>query len=327
MSLDVKMIKSDWEKDKPKYDALGAFVFDFIKKNINQEEILPDVSYRVKELISIIKKIKSKQIDKDYSYESLKDKLGLRIICDFQEDMDKVEKFIRNFFEVVDAEYKQEELNFDKLDYISNHYDLKIKASLEEFNEIKSYKNLIFEVQVRTLNQHAWSNTSHKLSYKQDNEISPKIKRKIYRLLSLYEIADDEFSLVNKLLTKTPENLVFSMINMLEGKIFKYANLDYNRDLSIYNLEIILKFFNIKEKDEIFNDIESYINSNEDKITGIFNENKSRFHEIPLLTQPEVFVIWFSLDHFAFSITDNWMKEFDEYELEQLANIWGTSID
>lgn len=47
------------------------------------------------------------------------------------------------------------------------------------------------------MNQHAWANSAHILYYKQDIELPDEMKHRIYRLLSLYELADEEFTKVN----------------------------------------------------------------------------------------------------------------------------------
>src|SRR6185503_6682521 len=306
MSETIQEIADAWQTDEPKFKELGFLIYSYLKNNITEFEILPEISFRTKDLLSIIKKIKKKQREKEYNYFSLNDKLGLRVICLFQEDMNKVDSFIKNNFLVVKAEYKQNELNYDKLDYISNHYDLSIKDSLLYFSKHKKYKDLVFELQVRTLNQHAWSNAAHSLVYKQEADISPVLKRKIYRLLSLYEIADDEFSSVNKTLLELPDNKVYTLIRKLESKIYRFAQVDYDRETSLYTLRILLKYFNEQEINTITNEIEGFIASNVVKIRRIFQENKKRYFEIPILTQPEVFVIWYALEKYYFSIEDNW---------------------
>jgi len=238
MFLDINKIAEEWEIDKPKYQELGKIVNIFIKSAITEYEILPEISHRTKELLNIIKKIKKKQVKKKkYSYSSLNDKLGIRIICTFQEEMHKIDAFIRKYFLIKKAEYKHEKLNYNKLDYISNHYDVKINPQKKPFKKHNQYKNLVFEIQVRTLNQHAWSNAAHSLSYKQEAEISPKLKRKVYRLLSLYEIADDEFSSVNKALIELPDNYVYTILRKLEGKIYKYAKVDFDREISLNSIK------------------------------------------------------------------------------------------
>lgn len=328
MLLNIKQIAEKWEKDKPKYNELGKLVSEFIKAKITEEELLPDISYRTKELLSIIKKIKKKRIKKsNYSYEDLNDKLGVRIICDFQEDMNRIDSFLERYFHFDNVEYKQKKLDYDKLGYISNHYDLRIKMGVVEFSTHTSLGDLVFELQVRTLNQHAWSNTAHKLSYKQEVDVPSEINRRIYRLLSLYEIADDEFSSVNRLLTGQLENSVFALINKLEGKTFKYAKLDYDRETSLRNFNVLISYFSQKEQEKIYSNIESFIFNNHKKIERIFEENRSRFHEVIYLTQPEIFLVWYALDNFFFSITDNWANDFDTNDLQYIATLWGKSIE
>lgn len=327
MPIDIKQIAGLWENDEPQFIELGSVVAAFIRNEITTFEILPEISYRTKELLSIIKKIKKKQREKDYNYFSLNDKLGIRIICSFKEDMEKVDAFLQKYFIIKKAEYKSDTLDFDRLDYISNHYDASIKTEIRKFAKYNRYKDMVFEIQVRTLNQHAWSNTAHTLSYKQEAEISPILKRRIYRLLSLYELADDEFSAVNKALIENPDNFVYSLLRKLESKIYKFAQVDYDRETSLYTLRILLNYFTDEEKVVISSEIEQFISSNEHKIQNIFDENRSRFFEIPFLTQPEVFLVWYGLEKYFFSIEDNWQNDFDKTELEQIATLWGKTID
>mgnify|MGYP000588550652 CR=1 FL=1 len=76
------------------------------------------------------------------------------------------------------------------------------------------------------------------------------------------------------------------------------------------------------DKNEINENIELFIINNDAKIQHIFNDNRSRYAEIPLLTQPEIFIIWYGLEKYPFSITDNWDSFFDEDELEIVQNLW-----
>lgn len=324
---DIEEIVKSWEIDEPKYKALGKSVVQYIRLKITDFEILPEIQYRTKELISIIKKIKKKQEEKEYSYNDLKDKLGIRIICDFQEDLDKVDSFLNDNFNVIGIERKKDDLNFNTLDYVSNHYDLKIKTSIAEFKELETYSDFIFEIQVRTLNQHAWSNTAHKLSYKQDQNLNNKLKRRIYRLLSLYEIADDEFSGVYKELHQNEEKNAFVILNKIEGKFFKYAKIDYDRVLAINNIEKTLTFLeDSAEIESIVNNIVPFIEENALKIQQLYKENNKRFHSVLALTQPEIFVYWYMLNKYESQIEDNWDKEFYPDDLEKIKTLWGKEL-
>lgn len=322
--MDFDKISEDWKNESKLYDQLGKRVVAYIKREITRHEILPEVTFRTKDLISIVKKIKKKNLEKTgYSLVDLKDKLGVRIICAFNTDLDVVDEFLKFHFEIEKAEYKKDALDFNKLDYTSNHYDVKIgnKKKLK-FKEEK-IKDMIFEVQVRSLNQHAWSNTAHVLTYKRESDISDMLKRRVYRLLSLYEIADDEFSSVNRALYEQEDNLVYTLLRKLEGKIYKYAHIDFDRESSLTNISLIIKELPTKQKGRLIQEIESFIKINEKKIINIFKTNRHRFFRLPYITQPEIFIVWFCLANFPFKIEEIYTNEFDEEELEQIKAIWG----
>lgn len=323
----VQEIVDLWNVEQPKYENLGKLVSDFIKSKITDYEILPEIHHRTKELLSIIKKVKKKQAQKEYSYSHLNDKLGIRIICTFQEEMQIIDKFLKDNFTIKNVEYKQENLNFDKLDYVSNHYDATLNCSTKEFKKYSELEGFVFEIQVRTLNQHAWSNTAHSLSYKQEADLPVNLKRKVYRLLSLYELADDEFSIVNKALKEHRDNLVYTLLRKIEGKFYKFAKFDYDRDTSLKDTNIILNYLGSEEeKHTLLSSIEDFIDTNESKIQRIYEDNRSRFHEILLLSQPEIFIIWYMLQNHPSTIEDNWQTDFDSDDLEQIKTLWGNEL-
>ncbi len=324
--MDIKLIADSWKEDKPKFEELGGLVSSFIKSTITECEILPEITFRTKELLSIVKKIKKKLREKDYSYSHLNDKLGIRIICTFQGEMDIIDEYLYKYFDIRKVERKKDTLDVKTLDYISNHYDACIKTSIKQFSKHSHLNNYIFEIQVRTLNQHAWANTAHSLSYKQEANIPPILMRKVYRLLSLYEIADDEFSAVNKALIEQPDNLVYKLLRKLESKIYKYAQVDFDRESAFFTIRVVVGYLTEEQIHTTFNELESFIKTNELKIQRIFDDNKNRYFEIPYLTQPEIFFIWFCLEKFPYSITDNWANDFDNSEIEQIITLWGKQI-
>lgn len=315
--IDIAEISKQWELDKPKLDILGQQVAYLLKKGLFAVELHTEISYRTKEIQSIIKKIRKKQKEKTYGYNDLRDKLGVRVVCPFLSDLDVIDAFLKENFRVRKEEKKKEIIDFNKLDYQSNHYDVSVKSELIDFDP-----DFIFEIQVRTMNQHAWANSAHILYYKQDIILPDEMKHKIYRLLSLYELADEEFAKVNEYLKAQKDNLVYTLLRRLEGKLYKYAESDFDRELSVDNLTMILDLFSEEERNRIDAEIEPFILENDDKIQHIFNDNRNRYAEIPWLTQPEIFVIWYGLEKFSFSITDNWNDFFDQGELEMIQTLW-----
>jgi hypothetical protein len=79
----------------------------------------------------------------------------------------------------------------DKFGYKSLHLDLMLNTTRIELPEYKKFKELKFELQIRTIIQDAWSVLDHKIKYKKN--ISVELKRKINRLSAQFEMADEEF--------------------------------------------------------------------------------------------------------------------------------------
>jgi len=322
--MNIDNIVNKWKDDETIYKKIEKSVFKVIKKELSNLGIFPEISSRTKELLSIIKKIKSKNRtkEKNYSYEDLKDKLGIRIICTFKSELDIVGEVIKRFFIFHNQpDYKKGYADYKTLDYQSIHYDVYVNNERKEFKNIKQYNTYVFEIQVRTLNQHAWSNASHKLSYKQEEKLPDEYNRKLYRLLALYELADQEIENINIYL-KNGNISSMDILSKIEGKFYKYAEKDYGQETTINNLEILKNIFG-EEREKIINDkINEFIEVNDKKIQGIFDENRFRFHEMLILTQPEIFVIWFAIENFENILADNWNNHFDYEEFEQAKTLW-----
>lgn len=152
------------------------------------------VNGRVKSLESFIEKSNRKKY-KD-AIKSTTDLVGLRIILYFEHQFEIVDKIIKDNF-VIDLENsssKDKELGYDKIGYRSLHlicsFDEKRKV-LREYSEISNFK---FEVQIRTVLQHAWAELAHDRAYKFSGGLPPKIQREVNLYAGMLEIADAAFS-------------------------------------------------------------------------------------------------------------------------------------
>ena len=132
---------------------------------------------------------------KGSKYQSLKDLtdiLGLRVITFYIDDVDKVASALERLF-VIDWENsidKRKAHEIDSFGYLSLHYI----CSLPDF----PYR---FEVQMRTLLQHAWANMNHDTGYKSGVEIPIRYRRSMSRLAGMLELVDEEFSKMRTELT------------------------------------------------------------------------------------------------------------------------------
>lgn len=326
--VQINLVKSKWELEKPKYEEIAKYAVRLLRQGIARHNINVEITWRIKDLVSLIKKIKKKQHLKEYSYDSVTDKLGIRIICSFNNELEIIDQLISDAFVIVNRDLKRENQKFNSLDYTSNHYDVYLKTEDKKIKDIESASNLIFEIQSRTINQDTWAKIVHKLSYKNESGLSNSLNRSIYRLLALYELADDEFNRVNKHLQEQPENITYALIRKLEKFVYRYSDRDFDREISEYYIQRILNFIGKKNTISIVNKVEEFVQAKEASITDVYSQEDIYQHEnFWLTTQPEVFLIWYCIDNHYYLIRDNWGEDFDFQELEFLANIWGKSVN
>ena len=139
-------------------------------------------------------KAKLSRPDKIYhSIDDITDILGFRIITYFEDSIDEIARVVEENFEVDFANSidKRKFLDSSKFGYRSLHYICYLPNDLGGFEfEENRFK---FEVQIRTILQHAWAEIEHDLGYKAQESIPRHIRRKFTRIASLLEIADEEF--------------------------------------------------------------------------------------------------------------------------------------
>ena len=139
--------------------------------------------------------LKGKLELKGHKYKTLADItdiIGLRIITFYIDDVDKVASAVDRLF-VVDWENSVDKRKIHEIDsfgYLSLHYI----CSRPDF----PYR---FEIQMRTVLQHAWANMNHDTGYKSGVEVPKRYLRNLSRLAGMLELVDEQFSLIRTELT------------------------------------------------------------------------------------------------------------------------------
>ncbi|MBW3533492.1 hypothetical protein [Shewanella sp. NKUCC06_TVS] len=143
----------------------------------------------------------------------LSDLSGVRIIVYYLDDVQKVADILSSQFTVLESEssHLASEYSPDRFGYISLHSVISLNPDREKLPEWKAYKGYRSEIQIRTVLQHSWAAVSHALQYKHESDVPKQLRRKLYRLSGLFELADEEFISVRNetelLRTKTVQAL------------------------------------------------------------------------------------------------------------------------
>lgn len=125
--------------------------------------------------------------------EHLSDLIGLRVVCLYEDDIEKIEKCLTDHFDVLEKTDKisQVENTEGSFGYKGLHLDLQLNDTRKSLPEYSKYSAFVFEVQIRTIIQDSWSVLDHKIKYKKS--IPTRLKRRINTLAALFELADREF--------------------------------------------------------------------------------------------------------------------------------------
>ena len=130
--------------------------------------------------------------------EHITDLIGLRVVCLYEDDVQKIENSLCEQFELVSKTDKISEIeNTDgSFGYKGLHLDLRLNHLRKDLQECKKFAEIQFEVQIRTIAQDSWSELDHKIQYKKS--IPTGLKRRINTLAALFELADREFCAIRE---------------------------------------------------------------------------------------------------------------------------------
>lgn len=151
------------------------------------------VTGRVKPIASIVDKAKRKNIAMDDLEEGLQDIAGVRMMCQFVDDIRFVVNMLktRNDLEII-----------EERDYITHQKDSGYRSyhlvAKYPVQTISGEKKLLVEIQIRTLSMNFWATIEHSLNYKYSGNIPDNIKVRLKRAAEAAYLLDEEMSQIRE---------------------------------------------------------------------------------------------------------------------------------
>jgi len=182
------------------------------------------VTGRVKRVSSILEKAKRLDVPMDQIETGIEDIAGIRIMCQFVEDIEQLAEYIRN--------RKDMKVVYEK-DYIKNNKP----SGYRSYHMILEYpvqtalgvKAILAEVQIRTLAMNFWATIEHSLSYKFRSNLPEHIRDRLQSAAEAAFKLDEEMSQIREEIVEAQKlfedqsSLVSQVLNDIQQLYF------YNR--------------------------------------------------------------------------------------------------
>lgn len=160
------------------------------------------VTGRVKAISSILDKARRRNIPLEKVEEEIEDIAGIRIMCQLVDDIEKVVKLIRerDGKDLKIVEERDYITNIKESGYRSYHIIIKYKV-YTAFGE----KEILAEIQIRTLAMNFWATIEHSLNYKFSRNIPEEIKERLKNAAEAAFLLDTEMSEIKDEITDAQE--------------------------------------------------------------------------------------------------------------------------
>lgn len=221
--------------------------FNHIKeeyRNTGLYSPIETVEGRVKKISSILDKLQRKGISIEQMEDKLDDIAGIRMICQFEEDIDRVVEIIRNRS---DMTVKKEK------DYISQSkpsgyrsYHVIVEYAVQT---LQGPKKIRAEIQIRTLAMDFWATVEHSLQYKYKENMPDHIRRRLHRAAEAVVMLDKEMASVRGEIMDAQDtnNLKSSIISDILNNIENLYHVANKREV----IKIQDEFYRIFREDDL----------------------------------------------------------------------------
>ncbi len=151
------------------------------------------ITGRVKPVDSILAKAKLRGIPEDRFEEEIQDIAGLRIMCQFVEDIHAVVQLLRSRKDMKIIQERDYITNKKASGYRSYHLVVEYPVQL-----VTGEKNIFVEIQIRTLSMNFWATIEHSLNYKYQGEFPKEINDRLKRAAEASYYLDEEMSAIRE---------------------------------------------------------------------------------------------------------------------------------
>ncbi|MCD6051059.1 MAG: hypothetical protein K0Q55_2462 [Verrucomicrobia bacterium] len=184
-----------YSQNEALFSSLAQAVRHILEESLKQHGIAyVSVSGRSKTLGSALQKAKAKNYRMPKS--EMTDLAGIRVITYTETDAKKAASVLENIFSIDRKRSVDKSLILDvnRVGYRSMHFICGFDDSRLMLIEFQQFKDLQFEIQIRTALQHAWAEIEHSRNYKLTGVLPTGLQRDLNLIAGLLEVADKQLA-------------------------------------------------------------------------------------------------------------------------------------
>ncbi len=165
------------------------------------------VTGRVKRISSILQKARKLSVPLDRIELGIEDIAGIRIMCQFVDDIYRVADLIRQRKDLVLVYEKDYITNFKESGYRSFHLivEYPVQTSLGS-------KPVLAEIQIRTLGMNFWATIEHSLNYKYKDQLPEHVRERLRKAAEAATQLDLEMSSIRQEIVEAQQDFEESSI-------------------------------------------------------------------------------------------------------------------
>jgi putative GTP pyrophosphokinase len=195
----VKEAVEWYENRRVTYDALAKKVKSIILELLKAGKVdYHSVTCRSKSIARYRQKASEDKYTDPMS--EIHDMAGIRIITYIDPEAKQAHDITKKCFDLIPelSIDKSEELGVDRVGYRSIHCVGTLGKERLRLPENKIFKGMTFEIQIRTILQHAWAEFEHDRNYTFKGVLPPSLRRRLSVVAGNLELADREFESIAK---------------------------------------------------------------------------------------------------------------------------------
>ena len=199
MTEDYQHLKAEYLSILPKLKEIAVKLEEQLIETFADYAHIDRIICRVKDVESFMTKSIKKKKDGSPKYavpiKEIQDMIGARVVVYYKSDVPHIREVITQLYNrVEELAIVPDELS--KFEYEAVHIICFIPNTIFSSRDNPSVTNF-FELQIKTLYQHAWSQANHGLGYKPGHELSSDDQRMLYFIAAQSWAADKALADLN----------------------------------------------------------------------------------------------------------------------------------